>query len=304
MRLSTSTNILFERNKKEHIPQETSIRLCAEAGYRVMDFCFHDLTTYDSPFLGNRWEHYMDSIRNRAAECGIVFSQSHGILYDFCNVDEDHNTKRRLMERCVLGAKMLGIPWLVIHPYTDFNSPTVVKTSKEKNIDYISRLGEFADRHGVGIALENMWDLGIAPLRRYGANGEELVDLVDSIGGIGICWDVEHASIMRQNQTQAITLMGSRLKCTHISDQTGLDNIHILPCLGVTDWDEVMQALARISYTGDFTFETHGFLGRMPMELVPESLKYSVSVGNYLVRKFEHYGSVFARDSVCEQTQL
>jgi sugar phosphate isomerase/epimerase len=288
MRLSTSTNILFERIGLPPVEQADCIRLCADAGYRVMDFCFQDLITFDSPFLGNGWEKYIDRIAELAADRGIEFSQGHGIVYDFCRSGIDRENLDRLLDRCIRAAARLGITWLVLHPSTDEGSAEMVKKSRERNIEFFRPVIDTAGPLKVGIALENMWELKVSPKRRYTVTAEELVDLVDALGpGAGICWDAEHGSIMQQDQAEALALIGKRLKATHISDQTGLDNIHILPYLGVTPWDEIIRTLARIDYEGDLTYEAQWFLRRMPLELVGESLRYSAAIGNYLVRRFE-----------------
>lgn len=71
---------------------------------------------------------------------------------------------------------------------------------------------EYAAKNNVGIAIENLWDLNIAPLRRYTTTAEELVDLVDALHmdyeNVGICWDVEHADIMKQTQVPALKMIG------------------------------------------------------------------------------------------------
>lgn len=289
MRLSTSTNMLFERIGMEPVEQKTAIELCSGAGYEVLDFCFHDLITYESPFLGDSWEAYTEQMIETADRCGVQFGQAHANVYDFLNPKADHGFHRMVMERSVLASERMGIPWLVIHPSTDFAASAMVRASRLGNIDYISSLAEFAGRHHVGIAVENMWDLHIAPRRYYADNAEELVELVDAIGmeHVGICWDLEHASIMKQDQRKAMELMGKRLKVTHVSDQTGVNNIHVMPFQGVTDWKEAMEALADIGYEGDLNYEAQWFLNKVPMDLVKPSLVYSVEVGNYLIGLFE-----------------
>ena len=62
MKLSTSTNMVFERINMEPISQERGILHCVQAGYRVFYFCFHDLITFKSPFLDERWEAYTEKI--------------------------------------------------------------------------------------------------------------------------------------------------------------------------------------------------------------------------------------------------
>ena len=289
MKLSTSTNMLFERINMEAVEQKTAIELCAKAGYRVLDFCFHDLITYQSPFLDERWEAYTEEMIETAEREGVTFEQGHSNVYDFLNPKADHEFHQKVMERSILASERMGIEWLVIHPSTDFSAAAMYKESKRKNVEYIRGLAEFAGKHHVGIAVENMWDLHIAPKRYYADNAEELVDLVDSIGGnnVGICWDLEHASIMKQDQRKAMELMGKRLKVTHVSDQTGVNNIHVMPFQGFTDWKEAMESLADIGYEGNLNYEAQWFLNKVPMGLVMDSLIYSVQVGKYLIGIYE-----------------
>lgn len=48
-RIGTSTNIFFERNDGSRIPAERTMRLCAQAGYRDMDFGFVEQIFYPTP---------------------------------------------------------------------------------------------------------------------------------------------------------------------------------------------------------------------------------------------------------------
>ncbi len=91
---------------------------------------------------------------------------------------------------------------------------------------------------------------------------------------------------MEQNQVEAIRYIGSRLASTHVSDQNCIHNFHILPYLGITNWSELMKALKDISYKGDLTFEMQKFLVNMPKELILDSLKYSIKIGEYLIKIF------------------
>jgi sugar phosphate isomerase/epimerase len=174
---------------------------------------------------------------------------------------------------------------MVIHAATDFDSATPVKSSKEKSLEYFKPLLELAARHHVGMAIENLWELNISPLRRYTTTAEELCDLVDSLpfDNVGICWDVEHADIMKQDQHAALDLVGKRLKATHISDNQGAAVDHILPFMGNTDWPELMRALRDVRYEGDFSYEVLHYVDRTPDELLFSALKHSYEVGKYLL---------------------
>jgi len=288
MRLSTSTNIFFNRpdNKKADI--EDSIRFCSAAGYQVMDMNFYDCTTFSLPFVTDQWETWIHGIKEYAEACGIEFSQAHANFYNFCDPNaENKEFLDRMVMRSMKCAGILGVKWIVIHAGTDFDSPSPVKDSKKKNVEYLKPVIEYAARNHVGLAIENLWDYNIAPLRRYTATAEELVDLVDTLheeyDNVGICWDFEHASIMQQAQRPALHMVGKRLKATHVSDHTGIANDHLLPFCGYTDWHEIMQILKEIEYQGDFTYEIHRYTAQLADALVIPALKYSIEVGNYLL---------------------
>lgn len=288
MRLSTSTCIYFNRPDGTKAQITDSVDLCSQAGYRVMDMNFHDCCMFDTPMKTDRWEEWIYGIKEKAKECGIEFSQGHSHFYNFCDPSVPNREELdEYIRRGIIGASVLEIPWLVIHAGTDFQSSTPVKSSREKTIEYLKPRIELAAKHNVGIAIENLWELNISPKRRYTSTAEELVELVDILSkdfdNVGICWDVEHSSIMKQDLYSQLQLVGNRLKATHISDYLSVQEDHILPFSGNTDWAEVMRALKSVAYKGDFTYEIHRYTMRVPDELVLSALKHSVKVGNYLI---------------------
>lgn len=288
MRLSTSTNIYFNRPGNRKASIEESVKLCAEAGYRVMDMNFYDCTTFKLPFVTENWEQWIHGIKGVADDNHVEFSQAHSNFYNFCDINApDKEFLDRMVLRSVDCASILGAKWLVIHAGTDFDSPRLVKDSKDKNLEYFKPVIEYAAKHQVGIAIENLWDYNIAPVRRYTTTTEELVELVDILSeeydNVGICWDFEHADIMKQPQEPALKMIGSRLKATHVSDNIGIENDHILPFSGYTRWEEIMWILKEIDYQGDFTYEIHRYTTQIPDALAIPALKYSVEVGNYLL---------------------
>lgn len=289
MRLSTSTCMYFNRPDGTKARIEDCIKMCSEAGYRVMDMNFLDCTNFDTPFRTERWEEWVHELAELANEKHVEFSQGHSYFYNFCDDNiKDRETEDEFIRRSIIGASVLGIPWLVIHAGTDFDSATPVKSSKEKTIEYLKPRLELAARYHVGIAIENLWELNISPKRRYTTTAEELVDLVDTLSkdfdNVGICWDVEHSEIMQMDISKQLQLVGKRLKATHISDYISRYEDHLLPFSGDTDWRKVVRSLKAIEYTGDFTYEVHRYTMRLPQELVLSALKHSIAVGNYLLR--------------------
>lgn len=285
MNLCTSTNTLYERADGTRIPAEECIRACAEAGYKEMDFCFVDQVFGKTAFLGEHWESHIDFYRNLAEKLGIQFTQSHGPLYAFCSGRDEQ--LEEWMRRSLIGSRMLGVRWMVMHPDTLVTENAMDPRTMQMNVDYFRRLSDEAGRYGVGIAIEDMWGKTKEGVPRFAIDVDELCDLIDRVGAenTGACWDAEHGSIENLDQGAAIRKLGKRLKALHISDQTAANNIHILPYMGFTDWDDVLQALADIGYDHPFTFELQHYLLYMPLELTPSAIRLSREVGEYMIRR-------------------
>lgn len=284
-RIGTSTNIFFERNDKSRIRAEETMRLCARAGYRDMDFGFVEQIFYPTPFTTKNWRPFVESHERLAEELGIRFTQTHGHIHDFCNNKEEEQWD--LVKRCVEGTAMLKAPWMVMHPSTLVRDGRVCEDTGAMNIEYFRKLAEYAKSFGVGIAIENMWGETKEGVKRYAITARQLCDLIDGVGmpNVGACWDTEHGAIEGLSQPDAIRLLGGRLKCTHISDQTDRNNVHILPYTGFTDWDPILKALADVDYQGEFTYEIQHYLLAMPKSLVPEAIRFSFQVGTEMIRR-------------------
>lgn len=286
MRLSTSTNIFFNRPDQSKASVEESMRLCAEAGYRVMDMNFHDCTTFCLPFVGKDYLNWIQGVHAVADKLNITFSQAHAPFYNFC--DRNATNKEEidiLVYRAIDCSEILGVKWLVIHAGTDFHAINTVSSSREKNLRYFAPILEYAEKKGVGIAFENLWERNISPFRRYTAGIEELLELVDAMHSpnAGICWDTDHAALMKQDQEKAIELIGSRLKATHISDCIDENSDHLLPFMGNIEWKPIMRALRINGYSGDLTYEIHRYTSKMPLKLVPAALRFGYETGTYLL---------------------
>ena len=162
------------------------------------------------------------------------------------------------------------------------------RESKRRNYEYFMPYLELADRFGCGIAIENMAD-GFSTHRRpggvYCSTHVELCDLVDSfhVSNVGICWDFGHANLMGIDQREALRVMGKRLKATHVADNSGKLDDHILPFQGNVNWRSILPVLSEIGYEGDLTFEIHNSTSRLPDHLVDATAALCEQVGRYLL---------------------
>ena len=292
MKLATSSNIVCERPNGEVFTLEKTLQLASAAGFDRFDISFYDWSLPHSPFLTDKWEEWIYSVANEAARLGVTFGQCHAYTFNFLDhrlSEEEYKRHQELVERSLRCCAIVGSKLCVSHPDTDFTSSTLVKTSREKNIEYFKALLEISSKYDMELALENMVDIGIAPHRKFGATTEELVDFVEAFNDkrMGICWDFEHADIMQQDQVKSLLHIAPYLKATHVSDTHSAfdhDLMHVMPLFGKVDWKAVVQTLKQIDYKGDFCFEAHNYANRLPDELIPTALKLSYEIGQYLMK--------------------
>ncbi|GKU78051.1 sugar phosphate isomerase/epimerase [Paenibacillus sp. L3-i20] len=291
MKLATSSNIVCERPDGTVFPLERTLQLASAAGFNRFDISFYDWSLPHSPFLTDGWDRWIHSVADEAARLGVQFGQCHAYTYNFLNeklTAEEHSRHQMLVERSLLCCALLGSTLCVTHPETDRTGANLFATSKTKNLEYFKRLLEISTNYNMELAVENMSDFSIAPMRKYGATAEELVDFVDTFNDsrMGICWDFEHADIMQADQRQSLLYIGNRLKATHVSDThsaTDHELMHIMPLFGTVDWQQAVRTLKEINYRGDFCFEAHNYANRLPDELLPTAVKLSFEIGQYLM---------------------
>jgi len=274
MDISTSTNLCAFTRDRTRIPVERCIPILANAGYRVLDMNFCIAMNPDSPMRGDRWQSYVEKIGELAADCHVVFKQSHLPYYD---VDRAKGTEKaelmeELIRRSIVGSSMLGVRWAVTHPYTVYAEAEDHEACQAANVAYFDRHVELASRHGVGIALESDFDL--PDQRIYCGRLQELIDLCDAFRApdfVGLCYDFGHANLQHDgfSHSEKLCMAGSRLKALHVQDNHGQSDEHLLPYFGSIDWDDCMLGLARCGYQGDLTFEVQEF-GRC----LPEDMKH------------------------------
>lgn len=107
----------------------------------------------------------------------------------------------------------------------------------------------YCEQRGVRIALENI----MTPLSATTV----LCDLVDEYASdfLGLCLDTGHAHITG-NLAQAVAAAGDRMITSHIADNRGTEDDHMVPYQGTVDWSEAFGAFhAHCPNLENFTFE-------------------------------------------------
>lgn len=153
---------------------------------------------------------------------------------------------------CLETCSHLEIPSMVAHTFIGFDSDN---TPTQIGIERYGALAVRANELGVKLALEN-------------TEGEEyLAALMKNLKGIpsvGFCWDTGHE--LCYNYGKDLTaLYGDNLAVTHINDNLGIrsfdgkityiDDLHLLPFDGITDWNSVAERLVKCGFDGPLSFE-------------------------------------------------
>jgi sugar phosphate isomerase/epimerase len=126
-------------------------------------------------------------------------------------------------------------------PGANDNRPDAVRRSLE-------HLQEVAERADVTLALE------VIPNRL--STPDSLVRLIEEVDlpGIGICLDVGHANL-GGDVLDAIETVSGHVVTTHVHDNAGKSDDHLLPFEGRIGWNGALMALQKIGYEGALVFE-------------------------------------------------
>jgi sugar phosphate isomerase/epimerase len=155
-------------------------------------------------------------------------------------------------------AAAIGYSTLVLHggipePYggaADNHVGSLVRSLEE--------LSPIAERYGVRLAVE------VIP--NAISNPGALVELVESDvdAELGICMDVGHARLMG-DVVDAIETCSGHLITTHIHDNRGRNDDHLVPGKGSIDWDATLLAFQKIGYDGVWMLELAAAAERKPV---------------------------------------
>ncbi len=146
----------------------------------------------------------------------------------------------------------LEIPAMVAHTFIGFDSDNI---PTQIGLERYGALAVRANELGVKLALEN-------------TEGEEylsaLMKGLSDIPSVSFCWDTGHELCYNYGKDMT-ALYGDKLAVTHINDNLGIrdydgnityiDDLHLLPFDGITDWNSVAERLVRCGFDGPISFE-------------------------------------------------
>jgi len=122
----------------------------------------------------------------------------------------------------------------------------------------LEELSPVAQRYGVRLAIEVIPNELSTP--------SALVELIESDidAELGICMDVGHARLMG-DVVEAIETCSGHLITTHLHDNRGRNDDHLVPGKGAIDWDATTLAFQKVGYDGVWMFELAVAAERKPI---------------------------------------
>ncbi len=279
-----SKGIINENNKENgYIILKESGIICIDYNITWSDLAIiEDLSVYT--------EH-----RQLADKHGLEFSQVHAPRFSNMKFPNDLKTVLMQYENSLKVCKILGSPFLVVHPI-QVTYPLNYEETIDLNRLYFLELGKLSVKYGVMICIENLINRfnnriieGICSTATDVVKMIQYVNSELSTEALGACLDVGHANALRKNLYSEILILGKHLKVLHIHDNNGADDDHQLPYsfsstnngLSTTDWNSFMLGLRHIGFKGVLSFEPYKSLITVPNILKPALLKYIYSIGKY-----------------------
>jgi sugar phosphate isomerase/epimerase len=182
-----------------------------------------------------------DGLRN--GEWGAAYSVATG----------DDTARRAAVDETALAvraAHRLGARYVVLH----LGVPASLQVDARDNrmdaaIRSVEEIHAVAEPFGVRLALEVIPN----PL----ADAAGLVGLLEDrldLPGLGICLDTGHALLLG-DVADAVESASGHLVTTHLHDNDGKADDHLVPFDGAIDWPTVLMAFQKVGYDGVWMFE-------------------------------------------------
>ena len=147
-------------------------------------------------------------------------------------------------------AKQIPYGYLVLH----LGMPTVERVPPGDNQPNAARrsleaIAELASRVDVRVAVEVIPN----PLSSADALARLIEDELEGLD-IGVCLDYGHAHLMG-DVGEAVETLSGHVWTTHVHDNGGTRDEHLLPYAGTIDWDAAMMETQKVGYDGLLMFE-------------------------------------------------
>lgn len=144
------------------------------------------------------------------------------------------------LAKCIDNCADFNIPILVIHIELEKHKDN----NFEKGFKRLGNIVDYAYKKGVKLAFENI------------NSAEYLIDTLKHFKeeNVGFCYDCGH-NFCYTPDVEYLDIVGNRLVCTHIHDNNGDSDSHLIPFEGSFNFEKMCEKLASADYKGNLTLE-------------------------------------------------
>lgn len=171
----------------------------------------------------------------------------------YSNASADEHRRRAALaetEAALAVARTIPFRYLVVHlGVPDGEQGAASDNQAAAARRSVEEIAEMAARVGVRVAMEVIPNA----LSSAAALSEMIEEDLDGID-VGICLDYGHAHLMG-DLGDAVESVSGHLWTTHVHDNGGARDEHLVPFAGSIDWDAAMMATQKIGYDGALIFE-------------------------------------------------
>ena len=260
---------------QERYGDRRALEIAKEIGADAVDFStsgapYHDYRETGSIYSKSEDEFvsYYADLKKYADSLGLTVSQTHGRLRGFRKDEEENAAVAENARLDCLAARTLGAPICVMHSVaTGLVGPdTPPEEMRKLNFFWFNKALEYAKQYNVKIASETFGDSPKYQICDFFGQIDEFLNSFDSVAAQGdnaahfaVCVDTGHSNkAMRFGNPKpgdVIRRLGKRVEALHLNDNDTLTDQHKIPMTGCIDWNDVLDALDEIGYTGVYNME-------------------------------------------------
>jgi sugar phosphate isomerase/epimerase len=254
MRFGISTHLFHDRRlEREHLAQVASY------GFEAIElFATRSHFDYRDDAAVERLAQWLDetglALNSIHAPITDVFGQ-HGWSATYSTAVTDNAQRQAAVqetEAALRVARRIPFDVAVLHLGTPASKNNPGDNNRGAAVRSLEEISRAAEPLGVRVAVE------VIPNRLSDAGS--LAALLESeidARHVGICLDFGHAHLMG-DVADAVETVAEHLIATHVHDNHGRDDEHLVPYLGTIDWNLALVTMQKVGYDGTYMMELAG----------------------------------------------
>lgn len=242
-------------SRRENISEELFSEF-SKSGFGAMDITLRYPKKEENISADERFSWYKNldtsKIRKWSSNYGVdvwafhlPFGHTYYNIASLCKDEREYTVEKQ--SEILAIASETGAKIAVIHP----SGEPITDIDRETSMDFASeslvKLADVAKRNGLILAVENL------PRTCLGRDSKEIKKLIDADSSLRACFDVNH--LLQESHCEFVNNIGDKIVTLHISDYDFNDEKHWIPGFGKIDWQELIELIKNIGYSGPFMNE-------------------------------------------------